>query len=601
MTKSPSITESYVRDLATPQSFDRGSNYYHSRLVLGLVRRGNLITAEVEGSEYEPYRVQVTLGHDDLVVKTSCSCPYDWGGICKHIVATLLSIIYEPETIVEKPTLDTLMVDLTEDQLRTVILNTAEEGPEFTEVIERELNWLREQPATKAASSSTLVPVDIPAVRREIHKDFRQAGKGDPFRHGYYDEYAGLEVDPDEILQPHLEKVGALLDGGDVKTAVTLISAIVDAYIDGLDTLDEWIYEYNEDVFDEAGLIIGATLAEILLSLDLQPDEKTGWLTQIADWHKSLGDLAITKTAVEQGWAYPPLVAAMQGNITEKGAWEGHAPYYADELTQVRLRILARQGRTQEYVYLAEAEGQAGLAVNMIALTGDTDRAVAHAKDYFVNPHQTLTLAHILVEKGEPAAALNVAEHGLNLDQEMGKVELARWTRERATTTGNRPLALEAAQVAFANSYLLADYTAVQQLAGDEWQTIQPELLQKLQQCWSVAHKVDIYLHENMIAKAMQVLDEEDFFTDHDLRRVIEATRAKHPNWCIQKCKRKGEAIMDAGQSGAYDTAVSWLVTARDIYQQHGRQSEWAAYLDNLLDTHHRKYKLVPMLRNIRD
>jgi uncharacterized Zn finger protein len=65
--------------------------------------------------------------------------------------------------------------------------------------------------------------------------------------------------------------------------------------------------------------------------------------------------------------------------------------------------------------------------------------------------------------------------------------------------------------------------------------------------------------------------------------------------------KREAEKIMDAGSSGSYDTAVSWLKTARDIYQQHQRQQEWEAYLDRLLDTHHRKYKLVPMLRNIRN
>ncbi len=58
---------------------------------------------------------------------------------------------------------------------------------------------------------------------------------------------------------------------------------------------------------------------------------------------------------------------------------------------------------------------------------------------------------------------------------------------------------------------------------------------------------------------------------------------------------------MDAGSSGSYDTAVSWLKTTCDIYQQHGKQEEWETYLDSLLQTHHRKYKLVPMLRDIRD
>ena len=57
---------------------------------------------------------------------------------------------------------------------------------------------------------------------------------------------------------------------------------------------------------------------------------------------------------------------------------------------------------------------------------------------------------------------------------------------------------------------------------------------------------------------------------------------------------------MDAGKSQAYAAAVDWLRMARDIYLQHERRGEWQAYLDGLLETHRRKYKLVSMLRDIR-
>ncbi len=57
---------------------------------------------------------------------------------------------------------------------------------------------------------------------------------------------------------------------------------------------------------------------------------------------------------------------------------------------------------------------------------------------------------------------------------------------------------------------------------------------------------------------------------------------------------------MNAGESGHYDEAASWLRRARDIYLQHQRQAEWTAYLNGLLERHARKYKLVPMLRDLR-
>ena len=600
MTRFNSITEAEVRDLASEQSFDRGYQYYRGNAVFDIVRRGNLMTAKVEGSGYEPYQIQVSVS-DAGIATTVCSCPYDWGGICKHIVAVLLILVHGSDEIQEQAEMADLLAGLTAEQLRQILLGVAAKGLEFTSLIEQEVSWLREQPSAPSNQKSGGVAVDINAVRREINKDFRLAGKGDSFAHGYYDEYAGLEVYPDLILQPHLDKIEPVLAGGDVQTAVTLITAIIETYIEGLSGLDEWVYEYNEDVWGEADLLLGAALAEVLLSLDMKPKQQKEWLAQIADWEEELGDLGIAETAVKHNWTYPPLVAAMQGNITDKGAWEEEPPYFSDELSLARLRILARQGRTQEYINLAEAEGQTRLAINMLAQSGDIDKAVAEAKAYLVYPSEILSVVQVLADKGELTSALNVAEHGLNLVQDSGRVELAHWTRAQASGAGNHDLALKAATIAFTSSDTLADYTAVQELAGDLWQTMKPELLQALQQSQSNSHKIDIYLHEKMLAEAMQTMGPDSYASDNDLRRVIEATREKVPNWGILKCKRKAEAIMDAGQAKYYETAVTWLSTARDIYQQHQWQQDWELYLDNVLEKHSRKYKLVPMLRNIRN
>lgn len=598
MEGSMPFTEADVRALSNDQSYDRGYRYYQNGAVFDVIRRGNIVTAKVEGSDFEPYRVQVIL-HDSGIAGAECTCPYDWGGLCKHIIATMLVLIHDIDQVEEKPELDTLLADLTENQLLQVLLGLAEEGPEFAEAIERELTWLQDEAATADATQKTTFQVDINAVRRQIRKDFRQTGSGSR-GYGYYDEYEGMEIDPDLILMPHLEKVTALLDAGDVDAAVALISAIIEAYIDGLTDLDEWVYDYNQDVIDEAGLSLGAALAEVLLSLELNQEEEEKWLDQIADWSEALDNLDIAETAVEQSWTYPPLVSAMQGNITEKGAWEEEAPFYADELALARLHILERQERVQEYINLAAAEGQAELSVNMIAQSGDINRAVSKGKAYLNQPSEVLSLAYVLVGQGEIDAALDVAEHGLSLDYDVGMIELARWTRDQASAAGKNELALQAAQFSFTSSFGLTDYEVVQELAGNNWTTIKPDLLERLRKSLLTSKKIDIYLHENMLVEAMQALDDPGFAYDHDLHRVIEATRKTHADWGIRKCRQKAEEIMNAGNSSMYETAVSWLGIARDIYQQEGRLGEWETYLDNLLETHHRKYKLVPMLRNIR-
>ncbi|MFQ6016281.1 MAG: SWIM zinc finger domain-containing protein, partial [Anaerolineae bacterium] len=92
MTQEPKLTEYTVRHLATDQSFSRGEDYYHSGAVLEVLRRGDMLSAEVEGTSYEPYQVTIRLDGGG-VADAECSCPYDWGGYCKHIVAVLLTYV----------------------------------------------------------------------------------------------------------------------------------------------------------------------------------------------------------------------------------------------------------------------------------------------------------------------------------------------------------------------------------------------------------------------------------------------------------------------------------------------------------------------------
>lgn len=592
------FTEADIRAGASHQSFSRGADYFGDNAVFGLVQRGNLLTAQVAGSRNEPYQVAVRLDESGAIADAECTCPYDQDDTCKHIVAVLLAALNGDELSV-KPDLDELLAGLTEAQLRRVIRNVVGEQPGIAAAVEREVAWLKMTPAATAAASAAApaIAVDLAAIRREMQKDFRRvvATGGGDYRGDYWDDEAG-QFDPDEVLGPHLALVYRLLDAGDAATATAVITAVIEEWDDGISGLEEWIAEVNADIFAETARDLGVQLAEVLLSLELSEDERARWLDQVEDWTDSVISLDIVDTALEQWWDYPPLVAAMQGKITEQGAWEGDPPYFADALTLARLRILQRQGRIQEYIYLAQAEGQDSLFVNMLARSGQVVRAVAEAQTTPLTATEILSLARVLVEQNERAAALTVAAHGLDLTEGGNKQELARWTRALATEAGDAALALRAAQAAFNASYTLADYQAVAALAEDAWPAIRPALLENLRQSHAYT-KVDIYLHEHMLVEAMAEIDSSLY---SDPERVIAATRAEYPDWGIQQCKRRAESIMNAGKATAYDSAVAWLRIAHDIYRQHGRLNEWQGYLSGLLELHGRKYKLVPMLRGIR-
>ncbi len=599
--KMISFTEADIRAGANSQSYSRGYEYQDNGAVSDLVRRGNLLMAQVEGSQYEPYEVVVTLSEDGSILAATCSCPYDWGGYCKHIVAVLLAALSDEDSVAVKPDIEALLADLSEAQLRRLIRILAEGQPHLIETIEKEVKWLNMEPAAGSAATTPIasaIPVDLAAIRREIHKDLRRAAtSGGGYGERYWDSDEEGSIYPDEVLGPHQELANRLLEAGDAARASNVIGVMIEEWGHGVQDLEQWIYEANEDALSEAQTELGVLLAEALLSQDLSPEQRAQWLARVEDWSQEFFDLETAETALEQWWDYPPLVAAMQGHISERGAWEDEAPEFADELTLARLRILARQGRLQEYIHLAEAEGQIDLYVNMLARSGQVDKAVTEARQYLASPDEILALAQILTEQGQAAAALVVAGHGLDVQSQGNKQGLGRWTAALAQQQGDSALALRAAQTAFLSGYHLADYKLAEGLAGAEWPAIKARLLAAM----AASHhyqKTEIYLYEGMLVEAMAVIDQEPYSSG--LEQVIKATRAKYPNWGISKCKRQAEMIMDAGKANAYDHAVSWLRIARDIYLQHGRQEEWSAYLSGLLDRHGRKYKLVPMLKEIR-
>lgn len=69
------ISESTIRKKADPDSYSRGAEYYREGAVGAIFRRGNLLTAEVEGSEVRPYKVTVNFDAQG-VTNADCSCPY---------------------------------------------------------------------------------------------------------------------------------------------------------------------------------------------------------------------------------------------------------------------------------------------------------------------------------------------------------------------------------------------------------------------------------------------------------------------------------------------------------------------------------------------
>ena len=109
---------------------------------------------------------------------------------------------------------------------------------------------------------------------------------------------------------------------------------------------------------------------------------------------------------------------------------------------------------------------------------------------------------------------------------------------------------------------------------------------------------VEVFLHEDLIDDAIAAV--KGSYNDRLIEKVVDAAITTRPEWAIQASRKQAEAIMDAAKAKHYDQAIRWLQKARAAYHTAGREAEWQAYLDTLLQRHARKYKLVPMLKTLR-
>ncbi len=115
----PALSEDTLRRHTNAQTFERGEHYYASGAVRAAVRRGMTLEAQVEGSQFAPYRVAITL--DEAGIRSaSCTCLYDFGGYCKHQIAVLLTYLRQLEAFAEQPEPSDPLEALSMQVLKTV-------------------------------------------------------------------------------------------------------------------------------------------------------------------------------------------------------------------------------------------------------------------------------------------------------------------------------------------------------------------------------------------------------------------------------------------------------------------------------------------------
>ncbi len=592
----PHLTPTTLQQYATPQSYSRGESYFRGGAVISLTQRQQTLQGEVEGNEVMPYRITIDFDGGG-VTHAECTCLYSFSGWCKHIVATLLACIHEPEIIEQRPTLAQLLDPLTLVQTQGLVQHLVAERPDLIELIDLHASQLfqpKENVKRSASPSKRRTSVDPVPFKRRAREILRSAVRD--WENGRDDDDIGIDLG--ELIADAL----AFAEQGDAANALVVLQGVTEGCVNNWDEVENFCGLTPLDV----GVDFDAAWAEALLSADLSEDEVIGWQEELEGWQDLLGSFEMALAALRQGWDYAPLIRVLQGDISELGAWEGEAPDWADEFSQIRLKILARQERYEEYLHLAEGEGQTQQYLAMLGQLGRVDQAMQVAQTDLTTLSEAQALAEVLRSQNQLPQALEIALQGLRLDDSNPYIafEFATWASDLAEGMGDTSAALASRIIAFKARPSFQDYQRIEGLAADSWPEIKESLLQYLRasQSWGMEQaQIDIFLDEGLLEDAIAVASKlSSYYSSLILRvmdRVVASDHLAHNQWVIDNARPRAESIMDEGKAKYYADAVKWLKQIKAAYHVLGKAADWSCYRQALLSQHGRKYKLMGLMK----
>lgn len=146
-------------------------------------RRGIVLTAHCEGSTAPSYRLRAELDGGG-VRSAECTCPYDWGGDCKHIVALLLLYLHKRDEFSEQKQVGDLLANMERDSLVALITRLVERNPDLYDEIEMAIP-MAEAGGSKPgdAKKKRKTQVSEETYRKQVRRILKQS------RYDYYDDW----------------------------------------------------------------------------------------------------------------------------------------------------------------------------------------------------------------------------------------------------------------------------------------------------------------------------------------------------------------------------------------------------------------------------
>jgi uncharacterized Zn finger protein len=604
----PKLTEAVIRAGANPESFARGRSYYEGGAISDTAIQGNVLTAQCEGNSVPYYQIRVEL--DEAGIRgAECSCPYEFGGYCKHIVALLLTYVHQPKQFARRQPPEELLADVSREDLVVLLTKLMREQPGL---YDRMAAALAAPAAKGAAKRARRKKVDLEVYRRQV-RNIMHSLDGMRSSEAYW-HVSSLVGALGEVEQ----SARKFLDAGDAASALEILLVLLEEAGQSAEYVDD-SDGYLGGFFDD----LGQPLAEAILSQTWSEVEREKLVRRLTGLQRDLGDygmdagLYLALQAAQQGWAAAPATPARRASAgvassDAEADWEDgygeedrdetedeDAVYYdsdAGDLTDAKLNVLNRQGQVEEYLALClEAERHLRYALKLCELDRVAE-GVAHAKKHFATAEEAAELGERLRELKYIPEALAIGERGLKLTGP--RQRLGEWLGAVEEAQGRPAQALKAWLVAFSDSPSLETYKTLKRLAGRSWQTLHPKVMATLRNAGASQALAEVLLYEEDWDGAILVAERRNaWYTEIEL--VVEGVMPHRADWAAKMSVKQAERLMVEPKSKNYPIAATWLQRAKQAYQLSGKTAAWKTYLEKVKEKYRRRPALQAQLKRL--
>ena len=562
MSDISTITDEQIEERVLPQSLEKGKRYYRNGRVGDCVRRGTTLEASVQGSSHKPYHVEVEHNVDGDIQKTRCTCPYDWGGDCKHIVAVLLMWKNAPDRFHEKNTTEHALEQRSREELITLVELMLEREPSLRSLLDQDL----------PGSTGDSVELSDPDVFRP---DVRQMISSES---GY-----GPDVDLNQLLSL-VEQANRHLRANEYGHAYGISRAVAEEVLDIYNMLHD-----HRDI-DMAVDKAVSVLEECLEGVQEHPDAR--WdvidaLFRVIEWNINIGGIGMAESSWETIMEHAKredrerLMTRIERYVSDLHS--DLSSWTENTCGDMLIDLYTSDNRVEEFITIARELEMHRVLAHFLLERDRTAEAVDVATEHVTHPRHTIKFADHLLERGDRKEAHTIVEQRADRDDDD---RLRVWLSEFEEQHGDPESSFRIERDRFRKKPNLAKYERLCELAeqlGTRTE-VEEELREKLEQQEKWAVLAEIHLDDKNWDRAWNYAKRVNTFTggrSMSIReKIIREGEHARPERAVEYYTQKARNLIDQRGRDNYASAAEYLQRVKAILKRENREAEWTECID---------------------